>query len=204
MIHSTENVIRHKVGLLNLAEELQNVSRACKVMGVSRDLMSQALHQARDGRLHILGKMQEELAAHRAGRESYLCVATAASMDGYTAFGASITHEGAKQTFSCPAPRAVVADLDGTGAQAMADRIGGPAHPMFGAMLLEHGEPALLDELIEPRGGGGAGARIGVQPGLELGLAQQIAEIDPRAAGGQRDRRLDPGLRDGLDGHAVW
>ena len=28
------------------------------------------------------------------------------------AFGASITHEGAKQTFSCPAPRAVVADLD--------------------------------------------------------------------------------------------
>lgn len=53
-----------------------------------------------------------KLAAHRAGRESYLCVATAASMDGYTAFGASITHEGAKQTFSCPAPRAVVADLD--------------------------------------------------------------------------------------------
>lgn len=53
-----------------------------------------------------------KLAAHRAGRESYLCVATAASMDGYTAFGASITHDGAKQTFSCPAPRAVVADLD--------------------------------------------------------------------------------------------
>ncbi|MEY4006111.1 MAG: hypothetical protein RLZZ221_2207, partial [Verrucomicrobiota bacterium] len=50
-----------------------------------------------------------KLAAHRAGRESYLCVATAASMDGYTAFGASITHAGAKQTFSCPAPRAVVA-----------------------------------------------------------------------------------------------
>ena len=28
-----------------------------------------------------------------------MCVATAASMDGYTAFGASITAEGAKQTF---------------------------------------------------------------------------------------------------------
>ncbi len=40
----------------------------------------------------------------------YMTVATAASMDGYTAFGASITFEGAKQTFSCPAPRAVVAD----------------------------------------------------------------------------------------------
>ena len=53
-----------------------------------------------------------KLASHRAGRPSYLCVATAASMDGYTAFGASITHDGAKQTFNCPAPRAVVADLD--------------------------------------------------------------------------------------------
>ena len=53
-----------------------------------------------------------KLAAHRTGRPSYLCVATAASMDGYTAFGASITFEGAKQTFNCPAPRAVVADLD--------------------------------------------------------------------------------------------
>lgn len=53
-----------------------------------------------------------KLAAHRAGRESYLCVATAASMDGYTAFGASITFQGAKQTFNCPAPRAVVADID--------------------------------------------------------------------------------------------
>jgi glycerol-1-phosphate dehydrogenase [NAD(P)+] len=53
-----------------------------------------------------------KLAAHRSGREAYLCVATAASMDGYTAFGASITFEGAKQTFDCPAPRAVVADLD--------------------------------------------------------------------------------------------
>lgn len=51
-----------------------------------------------------------KLAAHRVGRP-YLCVATAASMDGYTAFGASITHEGSKQTFICPAPVAVVADL---------------------------------------------------------------------------------------------
>ncbi len=31
------NVIKHKVGLLNLATELGNVSRACKVMGFSRD-----------------------------------------------------------------------------------------------------------------------------------------------------------------------
>jgi len=33
-------------------------------------------------------------------------------MDGYAAFGASITSSGCKQTFTCPAPRALVADLD--------------------------------------------------------------------------------------------
>jgi len=52
-----------------------------------------------------------KLAAHRAGRP-YLAVATAASMDGYTAFGASVACQGAKQTLPCPAPVAVVADLD--------------------------------------------------------------------------------------------
>lgn len=52
-----------------------------------------------------------KLSSYRTGR-GYLCVATAASMDGYTAFGASITSEGAKQTFKCPAPIAVLADLD--------------------------------------------------------------------------------------------
>jgi glycerol-1-phosphate dehydrogenase [NAD(P)+] len=52
-----------------------------------------------------------KLAAHRTGRQ-YLCVATAASMDGYTAYGSSITYKGSKQTFDCPAPVAVVADVD--------------------------------------------------------------------------------------------
>ena len=52
-----------------------------------------------------------KLAAHRTGRR-YIAVGTAASMDGYTAYGASITYQGSKQTFPCPAPIAVVADLD--------------------------------------------------------------------------------------------
>ncbi|HSH77978.1 MAG TPA: iron-containing alcohol dehydrogenase [Herpetosiphonaceae bacterium] len=52
-----------------------------------------------------------KLASHRVGRQ-YMCVGTAASMDGYTAFGAAITKDGFKQTMSCPAPRAVLADLD--------------------------------------------------------------------------------------------
>jgi glycerol-1-phosphate dehydrogenase [NAD(P)+] len=50
-------------------------------------------------------------AAFEVGRP-YLSVATAASMDGYTAFGAAITRAGYKQTMTCPAPRALVADLD--------------------------------------------------------------------------------------------
>lgn len=37
MLQSNERIIRHKVGLLNLAEELGNVSQACTVMGMSRD-----------------------------------------------------------------------------------------------------------------------------------------------------------------------
>jgi glycerol-1-phosphate dehydrogenase [NAD(P)+] len=49
--------------------------------------------------------------AHECERP-YMCVATAASMDGYTAFGASIEKDGLKQTLSCPAPGAVVADLE--------------------------------------------------------------------------------------------
>jgi glycerol-1-phosphate dehydrogenase [NAD(P)+] len=52
-----------------------------------------------------------KLSSFRSGRR-YMCAGTAASMDGYTAFGASITSEGAKQTFKCPAPQAVIADLD--------------------------------------------------------------------------------------------
>lgn len=37
MLENNVRIIKHKVGLLNLAEELGNVSRACKTMGLSRD-----------------------------------------------------------------------------------------------------------------------------------------------------------------------
>ena len=37
MLNSTDKIIKHKAGLLNLAEELGNVSKACQVMGYSRD-----------------------------------------------------------------------------------------------------------------------------------------------------------------------
>ena len=37
MLHGNKSIIKHKVGLLNLAEELGNVSQACRLMGLSRD-----------------------------------------------------------------------------------------------------------------------------------------------------------------------
>ncbi|GAK29435.1 hypothetical protein SLIQ_22385 [Serratia liquefaciens FK01] len=32
MIHTNNPIIKHKAGLLNLVEELNNVSRACKII----------------------------------------------------------------------------------------------------------------------------------------------------------------------------
>ncbi len=37
MLNGNKKIIKHKVGLLNLAEELGNVSQACRIMGLSRD-----------------------------------------------------------------------------------------------------------------------------------------------------------------------
>jgi glycerol-1-phosphate dehydrogenase [NAD(P)+] len=50
-------------------------------------------------------------AAFRRGRP-YLCVATAASMDGYSSAGAPLVDAGFKKTIACAPPRAIVADLD--------------------------------------------------------------------------------------------
>ena len=36
-MNSETKLIKSRVGLLNLAEQLQNVTRACKLMGTSRD-----------------------------------------------------------------------------------------------------------------------------------------------------------------------
>ena len=54
MYHSNNPIIKHKAGLLNLAEELQNVSRACKVMGVSRDTFYRYQELAAEGGVDAL------------------------------------------------------------------------------------------------------------------------------------------------------
>ncbi|GAB5377223.1 MAG: hypothetical protein AcusKO_36850 [Acuticoccus sp.] len=50
-------------------------------------------------------------AAHTLDRP-YLCVATAASMDGYTSAGAPLTRDGFKKTIDCRSPLVILADLD--------------------------------------------------------------------------------------------
>ena len=52
-----------------------------------------------------------KFAAHRLNRP-YLCVATAASMDGYASAGAPLTDQGFKKTIDCRAPQAILADLE--------------------------------------------------------------------------------------------
>lgn len=54
MIHSNERIIKHKVGLLNLAEELGNVSKACQVMGLSRDTFYRYKQAVEDGGIDSL------------------------------------------------------------------------------------------------------------------------------------------------------
>lgn len=54
MLHTTNPIIKHKAGLLNLAEELGNVSKACKIMGFSRDTFYRYQELAQDGGVEAL------------------------------------------------------------------------------------------------------------------------------------------------------
>jgi len=91
-----------------------------------------------------------KLAAHRCARPSF-CVATAASMDGYTAFGSSITYLGSKQTFDCPAPLAVIADLEVIGAAP--PKMSGWGYADMSAKITAGADWILADALgVEPIG----------------------------------------------------
>ena len=68
----------------------------------SRDVIAVAVGSG------VINDLTKLVSSHLGRR--YMIVGTAASMDGYTAYGASITYQGNKQTFDCPAPLGMVMD----------------------------------------------------------------------------------------------
>ena len=54
MLNTNEKIIKHKVGLLNLAEEPGNVSKACQMMGMSRDTFYRYKSALGDGGVEAL------------------------------------------------------------------------------------------------------------------------------------------------------
>jgi hypothetical protein len=54
MLHTNNPIIKHKAGLLNLAEELGNVSKACKVMGFSRYTFYRYQELTQEGGVDVL------------------------------------------------------------------------------------------------------------------------------------------------------
>jgi len=54
MLHTNDKIVKHKVGLLNLADELGNISKACKMMGVSRDTFYRYKEAADEGGVESL------------------------------------------------------------------------------------------------------------------------------------------------------
>ena len=53
-LQSNERIVEYRIGLLNLAEELSNVSMACKIMGLSRDAFYRYKAAVDDGGIDAL------------------------------------------------------------------------------------------------------------------------------------------------------
>lgn len=65
MLESTNPIIKHKAGLLNLAQELGNVSKACKVMGVSRDTFYRYQQSVEEGGVDALINQNRKVPNHK-------------------------------------------------------------------------------------------------------------------------------------------
>src|SRR3546814_17591879 len=62
-------------------------------------------------------------------------------------------------------------------------------------MLLHRSEPGLLDELEEAGGARRPGLRGGIEPALDLRLAEQVIEIAAGGLGGTKDGAADAAAR---------
>ncbi len=147
-----------------------------------------------------------KLCSHHNGRR-YMVVGTAASMDGYTAYGASITKDGNKQTFDCPAPLGMVLDPSISAAAPacmsasgyadliakipagadwmLADTVGADKMDDFAFGLVQEG---LKEALCDPAGvhAGNVAKVEQLAEGLLLsGFAMQATRIDRPASGAE-------------------
>ena len=69
MNQNNHPAIKHKLGLLELADQLKNASRACKVMGVSRDTFYRIQNAYEDGSESV----RSDLGYYRAGSADMIC-----------------------------------------------------------------------------------------------------------------------------------
>lgn len=65
MIHTNDRIIKHKTGLLNLAEELGNISKACKMLGVSQDTFYRYKEAVSSGGVDALLEKNRRVPNHR-------------------------------------------------------------------------------------------------------------------------------------------
>ena len=65
MLHSNDRIVKHKVGLLNLADELGNISKACKMMGVSRDTFYRYQEAVNEGGVEALLAQNRRVPNHK-------------------------------------------------------------------------------------------------------------------------------------------
>jgi len=185
-------------GTPRLHPDIEHVDRLVQTLG-SSDGVPLAIGS---GVINDLTK----LAAHRLDRP-YAVVGTAASMDGYTAYASAITHNGVKKVDPCPAPRALIADLDviaaappGMSAAGYGDLLGKYtalsdwriAH----ALGIESIEPiswGLMEQGLGPWTGNPEGVRAGEPAALRdlveglviAGLAMQISSSTRAASGSE-------------------
>lgn len=139
------------------------------------------------GVINDVTKLAAELAA-----TPYLCVPTAASMDGYAASGASMLEGGFKHTVRCAPPVAVVADLDViAGAPA---EMAGWGYGDLAGKLVAGADWVLADALGAEAIAPGPFALVQEHIRSWLGDPAGIAARDRRALGGLIDGLLISGF----------
>ena len=82
MIHTNNPIIQHQAGLLNVAEQLGNVSKACKIMGVSQDTCYRYQEWVEADNIDQLIYKNRRAPAMRCENPAYLC-----RVVGFTQFG---------------------------------------------------------------------------------------------------------------------